>query len=125
VQAKVRQVWIAIGETGSDRTAGEPGSAKVVRVVAAGGAVEVVIVGGFESVRARAGIHSRFVNATEGLVSGDALADVEGVESQVAAVVEGEEATGDGELGVLGSDAQAGLDAFREGADVGGWEVGE
>jgi hypothetical protein len=76
-------------------------------------------------VRHRAGVHGCFVDAAECLVGGDALADIEGVEGQVAAVVEGEEAAGDGELGILGGDTQAGLDAFRKGADVGRWEVGE
>ena len=125
VQAEVRQVRIAIRVARSDRTAGKTRSAKVVGVVAAIGAVKVVVVGGFEGVRGRAGVHGRLVNAAESLVCGNALADVEGVESKVAAVIEGEEAAGDGELGVFGGDSQAGLDAFGEGADVGGWEVGE
>jgi hypothetical protein len=37
--------------------------------------------------------------------------------------MKGEEAARNGELGVFGGDAQAGLDAFGEGGDVSGWEV--
>ena len=125
VQAEVRQVRVAIRVARSDGTAGKTRSAKVVRVIAAIGAVEVVVIGGFEGVRSRAGVHGRLVDAAESLVCGNALADVEGVESKVAAVIEGEEAAGDGELSIFGGDAEASLDAFGEGADVGGWEVGE
>jgi hypothetical protein len=125
MQAKVRQVGVAVGIARSDRTAGEPRSAEVVGIVAASGAVKVVIVCRFKGMRHRAGVHGCFVNAAERLVGRDALADVEGVEGEVAAVVEGEEAAGDGKLGIFGGYAQAGLDAFGEGADVGGGEVGE
>ena len=125
VQAEVRQSWVTIGIARSDRTAGEPRSAKVVGIVATSGTVEVVEVCGLEGARHRAGVHGCFVDAAECLVGGNALADVEGVEGKVAAVVEGEETAGDCELGILGGDAQAGLIAFREGADVGRREIGE
>jgi hypothetical protein len=125
MQAEVRQSWVAVGIARSDGTAGEPRSAEVVGVVAACGTIKVVVIGGREGVRHRAGVHRCFINAAECLVGGNALADVEGVEGKVTAVVEGEETAGNCELGVLGGDAQAGLDAFREGTDVGGWEVGE
>jgi hypothetical protein len=125
VQTEVRQVRVAIGVARSNRTAGETRSAKVVGVVASVGTVEVVVVGGFECVRGRASVHGRFVDAAESLVGSDAPADIEGVEGQVAGVVEGEETAGDGELSVFGGDAQAGLNALGKGADVGGWEVGE
>jgi hypothetical protein len=80
VQAEVRQVRVAVGVAKSHETASEPRSTKVVRVVAGVGTVEVVVVDGFESVRSRSSVHSRFVYAAESLVRGDTLADVESIE---------------------------------------------
>jgi len=84
VQAEVRQIGVAVGVAGGDGTAGEAGSVEIVRVVAAVGAVEVIVVGSLEGSGGRAGVHGCFVDAAEGLVGGDAAADVEGVKGQVA-----------------------------------------
>lgn len=79
VEAEVRQVRVPIRIAGSDRTARESRSTEVVGVVTCVRAVDVVVVGDFESVGGRAGVDCGFVDAAEGFVCGDALADVEGV----------------------------------------------
>lgn len=125
VEAEVRQVRVPIRIAGSDRTARESRGTEVVGVVTCVRAIDVVVVGDFEGVGGRAGVDCGFVDAAEGFVCGDALADVEGVEGEVSAVVVWEESRIDGELGVFCGDAETGLDAFGERRDVCWWEVGE
>lgn len=125
MEAEVRQVRVSVWVAGSDGTARESRSTKVVGIVACVRAIDVVVVGDFESVGGGAGVDCGFVDAAEGFVCGDALADVEGVEGEVAAVVVGEQARVDGELSVFCGDAETGLDAFGKGGDVCWREVGE
>jgi hypothetical protein len=114
VKAEVRQVRVAVGVAWCDRSIGQSRQAEVVRVVASLSAVDIVEVGGLESVRGSAGVDGGLVDAAECLVCGDALAHVEGVERQVAAVVVWEETTVDRELSIFSGDAETGLDAFRQ-----------
>jgi hypothetical protein len=114
VKAEVRQVRVAVRVAWCDRSIGQSRQAEVVRVVASLSTVDVVEVGGLESVRGSAGVDGGLVDAAESLVCGDALAHVEGVERQVAAVVVWEETTVDGELSVFSGDAETGLNSFGE-----------
>jgi hypothetical protein len=107
-------VWVAVRVTGCYGAVGETGGSKVVGVVASVGTVHVVVVGLLESAGRGASVDGGFVNAAEGLVCGDALTDVEGVEAQVAGVVVREQSAVDGKLGVLCGDAETGLDSFGE-----------
>ena len=125
MEAEVGQVRVSIGVAGRDGAACESRSPEVVGVVASICAVDVVVVSDLESVGGCTGIDGGLIDAAEGLVCGDTLAHVEGVEGQISAVVVGEQAGVNGELGVLCGDTETGLDAFGEGRDVGWWKVGE
>lgn len=125
VKAEVGQVRVSIRVARCDGAACESRGSEVVGVVASICAVDVVVVSNLESVGGRAGVDCGFVDAAEGLVCGDTLADVEGVERQVSAVIVWEQSRVDGELSVLCGDTETGLDTFGERRDVCWGEVGE
>lgn len=80
MEAEVGQVRVSIGVSGCDGTTCKPRSTEIVGVVATICAVNVVVVGNLESVGGRTGVDCGFVDAAEGLVCGDTLAHVEGIE---------------------------------------------
>lgn len=92
VESEVGQVRVSVRVAGCDGATCESRGTKIVRIVASICAIDVVVVGDLESVGGCAGVDCGLVDAAEGLVCGDALAHVEGVEGQVSAVVVREQA---------------------------------
>ena len=80
MEAEVWQVRVSIRVARCDGAACESRSTEVVGVVASICAVDIVVISDLESVGGRTGVDCGFVDAAEGLVCGDTLADVEGVE---------------------------------------------
>ena len=125
MKAKVGQVRVTIGISRCDGTTSEARCTEVVGIVAGVCAINVVVISGLESVRCSASVDCGFVDAAEGLVSGEALAYVKGVKRQVSAVVEWKEPGIDRELSILCCDPKTGLDALGKRRDVCWREGGE
>lgn len=93
-------------------------SAEFIRIVAKLSALRLVIVSSLKGSRHGSSIDCRFIDTAELDVCCHTLADVEGVESQIAGVVKWEEAGVDDGLGVVFADAELDLYAFELAGDV-------
>lgn len=87
--------------------------AEVVGIVATGCALHLVVVRGLEGLVLDAGVDGGLVNAAERLVGGDTGGNVEGIESDVAGVVQREKTRVDDLLSVGGRNAQTLLQTLQ------------